>query len=361
MEISPSELAALRNLYNNAKDKLSQSHENQDWKKNTNSNILLVDGYNTFMRCWSAINSMNAHGDHNGGVVGFFRSVGAAIKQFHPSRCIIAFDGIGGSYKRRKIFPEYKEKRKNKVRLNRVYEDQVFQSVEEESCIKQLVRLDHYLKLLPINVLRLDHVEADDTIAYCAVDTFKESNVIIMSSDKDFLQLIDSRVKVWSPTKKVFYGPAEIMRDYGIHPNNFILFRAMDGDKSDCVDGIRGAGIKTVIKCFPFLTEEKTYSLEDVINHAIINRKKYKIYESVIDGQKILERNIALMQLKDSLLTTTAQLSVNDLLETSKIPLMNRTAFVKGLVDDSMLSNFPDHQRWLTECFGSMDSVTRSE
>jgi 5'-3' exonuclease len=361
MELTTEERALLTQVYKQVKPTLEKSHNDQSWQRDTNSDILIVDGYNTFMRCWSAIPSMNDNGDHMGGIVGFFKSVGAAIKMFHPTRCVIAFDGVGGSFKRRKIFPEYKERRKNKIRLNRVYEDQSTWSEEEKNCLLQLAKLDHYLQLLPVNILRLDHVEADDTIAYCAVDTFKKSRIIIMSSDKDFLQLVDDRIKVWSPTKKIFYGPAEILRDYGIHPNNFVLFRAMDGDDSDNIGGINGAGIKTVLKCFPFLAESKIFTLDDIINHAMANKKKYKIYDKVIEGREILKRNISLMQLKDSLLTTTAQLMVNGLLETPKIPRMNRTAFVRRIVEDGMVNNFPDHQSWLTEVFAPLDSVTRSE
>lgn len=361
MNFTPEEILTLKKLYDLSNKKLTDAHQNKLWKADTNSTILIVDGYNTYMRAFMAIPSLNDNGDHNGGIVGFFRSIGHAIKLLHPSRCIIAFDGVGGSYKRRKIFPEYKERRSNKIRLNRVYEDQSTWDAEERGCLAQLVKIDQYLRYLPVNILRLDHVEADDTIAYCATDTFKKSSVIIMSSDKDFLQLVDDRIKVWSPTKKIFYGPAEVLRDYGIHPNNFVLFRMLDGDKSDSIDGIQGAGIKTIIKCFPFLAEDKIYTIDDIMAHSITNRKKYKIYEKIIDSRAILDRNFALMQLKDSLLTTTAQLNVNDMLETSKIPLMNRNALMLLMSQDGMLNNFPDSQAWLAECFGAMDSVVRSE
>lgn len=361
MDLTPEERAALRLLYNQAKPTLEKSHKEHTWQRDTNSDILIIDGYNTFMRAWSAIPAMNSNGEHMGGIIGFFRSIGSAIKMFHPTRCIIAFDGVGGSFKRRKIFPDYKERRKNSVRLNRIYEDQTTWSEEERGCLKQLVRVDYYLKHLPLNVLRLDHVEADDTIAYCAVDTFKNSRVIIMSSDRDFLQLVDERVHVWSPTKKIYYGPAEVLRDYGIHPNNFVLFRAMDGDDSDNIGGIKGAGAKTVLKCFPFLSESKIFTLDDIINYAMANREKYKIYDKVIEGRTILERNITLMQLKDSLLTTTAQLKVNELLETAHIPHMDRNAFVRLIVEDNIINNFPDHQSWLTEVWSSLDSAIRSE
>jgi DNA polymerase-1 len=361
MEFTAEERATLKGIYNQVKDDLTKAHTEARWQRTTNSDVLIVDGMNNFMRAWSAIPSMNDNGDHTGGIVGFFRSVGYAIKLLHPTRCVVAFDGIGGSFKRRKIYPEYKERRKNKIRLNRIYEDQTTWSEEEKNCLMQLARLDHYLQLLPVNILRLDHVEADDTIAYCAMDTFKNSNVTIMSTDKDFLQLVMDRIKVWSPTKKIIYGPAEVMRDFGFHPNNFVLFRAMDGDASDSIDGIKGAGPKTILKCFPFLAEEKIHTLDDIINHAMVDPKKYKIYEKVIEGKAILERNIALMQLKDSLLTTTAQLMVNELLETPQIPHMNRNAFVRLIVEDGMVNNFPDHQNFLTECFGGMDSVVRDD
>ena len=56
-----------------------------------------------------------------------------------------------------------------------------------------------------------------------------------MSSDKDFLQLCTGNVVVYSPTKKRIYGPAEVLDEYKIHPNNFVLYRALDGDDSDNV------------------------------------------------------------------------------------------------------------------------------
>jgi len=356
MELSNEEKKDLYSLFRNVKKKTPDQ-----WKQDTNNNILLVDGTNLFLRGWHANPSMDDNGGHVGGLLASLKSLGYVIKLLYPTRCIVVFDGIGGSFKRRKIFPEYKENRKGKIRLNRVYEEMSDITTEEESCRQQYVRFIQYLRLLPVNIVSIDYNEADDVIAYCAVDTFKKSQVIIMSTDKDFLQLVDDRVKVWSPTKKILYGPGDILREYGIHPTNFVLFRAMDGDDSDCVNGIHGVGIKTTIKCFPFLAEGKIYTLDDIINHAIINRKKYKVCEKIIEGKDILYRNIQLMQLKETLLTTTAQLMVNELLETQNIPKMDRNAFVKLIVEDSMLTNFPDHHTWINECFSALDSVTRSE
>lgn len=355
MQLTAEDKKRLFGILNNSK-----SQEPVNWQRNTNSDILIVDGTNTFLRCWCANPSMGDNGDHNGGVTGFLKSIGYAIKLLNPSRCIVVFDGAGGSFKRRKLFPQYKERRAGKIRLNRTYEEVSDGDEEDKGRTRQYIRLIDYLQRVPINILSVDHVEADDVIAFMAVDTFKESkNVSIMSSDKDFLQLTGGNIRVWSPTKKRIYGPAEVLADYNIHPNNFVMFRAMDGDASDNIDGIPGAGPKTIVKCFPFLTEEKPATLDDIIAHATARKDDMKVYAKVIEGRSILERNIALMQLRDTSLTTIAQLHVTECLETAKIPRLDRSGFVKLMTEDRMVNNLPNYQSWLNEVFSGMDNVTR--
>lgn len=360
MNLTPEERAKLAAILKNRGKQIEEIHQN--WRRTTNSDVLLVDGTNTFIRCWSANPSMDDNGNHTGGVVGFLKSVGYAIKLLAPTRCIVVFDGIGGSFKRRQLFPEYKEKRKGRIRLNRTYEDMGEVTSEEESCRQQYIRLLHYLQVLPINLLSIDHVEADDVIAFLATEYFRASHkVFIMSSDKDFLQLCTGNVNVYSPTKKRIYGAAEVLSEYQIHPNNFVLYRAMDGDDSDNVNGIEGAGPKTIVKHFPWLNEEVVHKVDDVISHAVNLRNKYKVCENIAEGRVIIERNMALMQLKETALTTTAQLHCMDCLETSKIPKLDRGAFFKLVREDLLMNNLPDHVSWVNEVFGPMDSVIRTE
>jgi DNA polymerase-1 len=333
---------------------------NEERKQKTNSNILLIDGTNTFIRCWSVNPSMDENGYHTGGIVGSLKSIGYAIKLLAPTRCIIVFDGVGGSFKRRQLYPDYKKHRKTKIRLNRSYEEMSDVTTEEESCTKQYLRLSQYLQILPVNMLSIDHVEADDVIAYLATDYFKKSDKIyIMSSDKDFLQLCSNNVCVYSPTKKKIYGPAEVLDEYQIHPNNFVLLKALDGDDSDNINGIEGAGPKTIIKHFPWLNEEKQHTVDELISHATDLRNKYKVCENIAVGKTLLDRNVSLMQLKESALTTTAQLHCNECLDTSKIPRLQRGAFMNLVRDDMLSSNLPDHMGWLDKCFNQLDSVIR--
>jgi DNA polymerase-1 len=334
----------------------------EDRRQKTNSCILLVDGTNLFIRGWAATNSMNDNGDLVGGVVASLKSLGYAIKLTCCSRAIIVFDGIGGSLKRRQIFPEYKSGRKGKIRLNREYEELSNSTDEEKNCKKQYIKFVHYLQVLPVNLLSIDYQEADDVLAYLATDYFKDAHkVYIMSSDKDFLQLCTGNINVYSPTKKRIYGEAEVLAEYNIHPNNFVLYRAMDGDNSDNIDGIEGAGPKTIVKQFPWLNEERQHTVDDLIHHAVNLRNKYKVMENVASNKTILDRNVALMQLRDTALTTIAQLHCNDCLKTEKIPRLNRGSFYNLVREDMIDGVLPNHVDWLDQCFGSLDSVIRSE
>ena len=207
-----SEKQRLFSLFENVKGGVGDS----GIQKTTNSDILLVDGLNTFIRSFMAVPSMNDDGMHTGGLAGFLTSIGYAIKLINPTRVIVVFDGSGGSQKRRKIYPDYKKGRKTKIKFNRTYEELSSSELEQKNLQIELMRLVSYLEVLPVTVMAIDNIEADDTIAYLAEDTFKDSNVTIMSTDKDFLQLASERVKIWSPVKKKIFGCKEIVDEYGI-------------------------------------------------------------------------------------------------------------------------------------------------
>jgi 5'-3' exonuclease len=175
---SSSEKKRLFSLFENIKEDVGSGLQ-----KNINSDILLVDGLNTYIRSFMAIPSLNDDGLHTGGIAGFLKSVGFAIKLLSPTRVIIVFDGKGGSQKRRKIYPGYKNGRKTDIKLNRNYEELSSSQIESVNFKKELIRTVNYLDTLPVTVMAIDQIEADDTIAYLARDTFKDSNVTIMSTE----------------------------------------------------------------------------------------------------------------------------------------------------------------------------------
>ena len=220
-----------------------------------NDKVLIIDGLNTFIRVFSVIPTTNDDGIHIGGIVGFLRSIGYVINMIRPTRVIIAFDGKGGSNRRRKIYPEYKQNRKTKYRVNR---SNSFASQDDEkmNMIMQIQRVVEYLDTLPVTVLSYDNIEADDTIGYICRQVLTDSQITIMSTDKDFLQLANGRIKIWSPTKKKMYDEDKVLDEYGISSHNYIWYRVLDGDKSDNISGVRGLGLKTIQKKLPFLSEK---------------------------------------------------------------------------------------------------------
>jgi len=330
-------------------------------EKHLNSDILIVDSMNTFLRAWTTVPTLNENGTHTGGISGFLKSVGYAIKLLNPTRCVMVFDGAGGSLKRRKIYPEYKDHRKSKLRLNRIYEDNSTIDNEKNGIKSQLIRLVGYLQTLPVNMIALDNVEADDSIAYCATQYFKDSNVTIMSADKDFLQLASDKIKIWSPTKKKLYGPLEVLNEYHIHPQNFTIYRALDGDTSDNIPGIKGCGLKTVIKSFPFVSEDRKVELSEIYNYSDANKGKLKVYQTILDSKSEVERNYSLMQLEDTQLQTYAQLKVHEILDRD-MPKLNRIEFSKLITEDGMWNNMSSgmgYHLWLNETFGKLNNYTK--
>jgi len=341
----------LFSLFENIKEGVGDS----GIQKTTNSDILLVDGLNTFIRSFMAMPSMNDDGMHTGGIAGFLKSVGYAIKLINPTRVIIVFDGNGGSQKRRKIYPEYKKGRKTKIKFNRTYEDLSSSELEQKNLRLELMRLVNYLNVLPVTIMAIDNIEADDTIAYLSEETFKDSNITIMSTDKDFLQLASDRVKIWSPVKKKIFGCKEIVDEYGITCNNFIYYRILEGDVSDNITGIDGVGIKRVLQSYPFLGENKQVTLQEIYNYSENYKGKYKIYERVLDNKLLIERNYELMQLKSSSIQSFTQLRIEEIIK-KQVPKIDKMTFSKLITEDKMWNNIPNYMVWLNETWGKLNS-----
>ena len=147
--------------------------------------IIVIDGFNLLIRSFVVMPTMNENGEHNGGLYGSLNSLKAYVKRFKPKKVIMAWDGPGGSKKRQKMYTNYKSGRKIPRRMCRAYD---FLSIDEErkSMYFQLDRCKEYLRYLPVTQLKLDHTEADDIIAWVS-HYYKDEEVIIISTDKDFI------------------------------------------------------------------------------------------------------------------------------------------------------------------------------
>jgi len=313
------------------------------------SDILVVDGTNNFIRCWTVVPTLSDNGDHVGGISGFLSSMGYAIKLLKPTRVIVVFDGKGGSERRKKLYPDYKQHRAPAMRVNRAYEDMSDPKSEQEAMIQQMIKLIDFLRSLPVSVISVDYIEADDAIAYIATQMYPKSNITIMSGDKDFLQLVNDRVVVWSPIKKKVYGVQDIINEYGIHPTNFVYYRALEGDNSDNIPGVKGVGLKTARKVFPMLTESKETSVEELLLRAKDGVNEKKVYANVVENAEILSRNYALMQLKEPNFSPSLQMQINSSAE--RIYDYNKFQFIQKLTAHGMHGSIPNFHVWLGEVF----------
>jgi len=247
----------LLKLLNNLDEQGEQTVESQ--------RILMIDGLNLFFRNFAILNMVNPDGVHVGGLGGFFRSLGALIRQIQPTSVYVVFDGAGSANNRKNLLPEYKSGRN----LQRITNWEVFENLEEEDDAKidQIVRVIQYLKTLPVKTVSIDKVEADDIIAHlCSIlPKQEEDKIFIVSSDKDFIQLINKNVIVYRPMEKEFYTRDTVREKFNMSPSNFIIYKTLMGDNSDKVKGVKGLGEKKLYKLFPEL-KERELSLDDVYN-----------------------------------------------------------------------------------------------
>jgi 5'-3' exonuclease len=348
-------MSQIKKKYLDILNEINKEHtESENFHRN--SKVLIIDGLNTFIRSWSTAPNLNDDGDHIGGIVGTLKSIGYAIRMLNPTRVIIAFDGKGGSKNRQKIYSSYKEDRaKNKIRLNRAYTDMMNPEDEQVSLRRQIVALGEALTALPVSVMMYDGIEADDVIGYIATDLIKEDmNLQIMSSDKDFIQLVRKNVQVYSPTKKKIYSINEVIDEFGIHPHNFINFRMMDGDTSDSIEGVKGLGIKTIIKNFKPLTEERHISIQELADWVEAQPKKSKAHNQFLSNLDICERNRRLMSLSELEFSGQLKLKIVDHWN-EETPKFDRFEFMKIGLKYKILDSFTNVTDWLNSTFTNLN------
>jgi len=230
--------------------------------------LMIIDGLNLFIRNYIRSPIMSTNGQPMGGVIGYLRSLQKLVREIKPDEIIIVWDGPGGSRKKKGMISNYKGGR-NPIRLNRNVQ-MLTEDEEIKNKIWQQIRLTEYLNNFPIMQFMEQDIEADDLIAFVAQHhKYSDWHKIIVSQDKDFIQLCNKSIILFRPIQNEILTWKKVVDDFGIHPNNFALARAMAGDKSDNISGVTGVGLKSVKKYLSFLSEEHSYYFEDIEKHCI--------------------------------------------------------------------------------------------
>jgi len=303
----------------------------QNRKYDTMKRVMIIDALNAYFRAYIVDPSMSTNGQPIGGVKGFLKILQKLVRENKPDMVVVVWDGPGGSAKRRAIVKEYKQGRKP-IRLNR--ESNLTPDEETENKVWQQTRLLEYLNELPIPQFMFPEVEADDVIAYIVQsEKLKGWQKVIVSSDKDFIQLCDDETVLFRPIQKEVLTTKNILETYGIHPCNFAMARAIAGDKSDNLKGIGGAGLPTVKKRLPFLFEDKEYSFQEVMDFCEKAEGKVVFFDRVIENQNLIIRNYKLMQLYDPNLSRQSRQKVDYVFDNLGYEF-NRTEIIKMMNED---------------------------
>ena len=310
---------------------------------------LLIDGLNLFFRNFSAINAVNSNGVHIGGLGGFFRSLGALIRTIQPTQVYMVFDGVGSSNNRKNIIPEYKSNRN----VSRITKHELFDNLEDEddSKVDQIIRIIQYLKTLPVKTVSLPRVEADDIIAYLSstLPTQPEDRVFIVSSDKDYLQLVSDKVIVYRPIEKEYYTTDTVKEKFNVTPHNFLLYKLLMGDNSDGVTGIKGLGSKGLFKRFPEIAT-KNLSFDDLLDIAEAKLKEHIIYARVLHDIPLLEDKYRVMDLSNPMMDDKDKMFIDKFVENPHLNFLPET-FVEMCEEDQIGNLIRNTDYWVRDIF----------
>ena len=295
--------------------------------------VMIVDALNAYFRAFIVNPSISIHGQPIGGLKGFLSILQKLCRDINPDSIVIVWDGPGGSRKRRQQNKNYKEGRKP-IRVNRP--NNLTPEEQRENMVWQQVRLIEYLNELPVIQFRFDEIEADDVISYVSrLPHYEGWQKVIVSNDKDFIQLCDDETVLFRPTQKVVHNKMNIVEQFDIHPRNFAVARAIAGDASDNLVGVPRAGLKSIAKNLNFLREDKDVTLHEVFDFCENTDSKAKFFTNILEHKDIVISNYKLMQLYAPAISLQSQEKVHyalnnfehDYNKTEILRMMNQDGF----------------------------------
>lgn len=201
---------------------------------------LLIDGFNLAYRCFFAIPELTrADGFPTNALHGWVKSIWKLEDQERPDG-VVAFFDLGGSQDRLALLPEYKAQREEMP----------------EALEKQLPFVRSLTKAMGLVGVEQEGVESDDLLASQAVALGRAGHdVLIVSSDKDFAQIVDSRIQIMLPPPSAnpklgwrLLTSAGVLEKFGVPPEQIADYLALVGDASDNIPGLEGVGPKTAAK-----------------------------------------------------------------------------------------------------------------
>ena len=232
-----------------------------------------MDAANCVYRAFFALPPLRApDGFPTNAVLGFTNMLRKVLREEAPDRVAVVFDAPGGTF-RDELYADYKATR----------------DAQPEDLTSQFPVVREIVEAMGLPVLEVPGVEADDVIATLVRRAPPATRVTILSTDKDLMQLVSDRVELLDTMKDRRYGPAEVEARFGVPPPQVLDLRALVGDASDNIPGVRGIGEKGAAQLL-----REWGSLDALLAHAgeLKSRKAREALEAQAD-QARLSRELA--------------------------------------------------------------------
>ena len=240
--------------------------------------ICLIDGSGYIFRAFYGLPPLTSpDGVPVNAVYGFTNMFLKLTTKIYCDYCLVLFDAKRQNF-RNQIFADYKGTRKE----------------TPEDLVPQFPIIREAVDVLNINHLEMEGYEADDLIAtYTQKALDKGLEVVVVSGDKDLMQLIRPNVEFYDPMKDKFFTPEDVKEKFGVYPNKVVDVQALSGDSIDNVPGVAGIGPKTAAQ----LVEEYG-SLEGILEH-VHEIKQEKRRQTLIDNAENARISLQLVTLKN--------------------------------------------------------------
>lgn len=256
------------------------------------SEVYLIDGSAYIYRAYHAITPLNtSHGLPTHAVFGFMNILRRILREKNPVYLAVAYDSRGPVF-RHEMYSAYK--------ANRV--------IMPEDLQVQIPYIKELVGALNICSFEIPGVEADDIIASAARQLSRQGHkVIVVSGDKDLLQLVDERVIVWEPMKDRVMDCQAVRDKYNVGPDQLLDCFSLIGDSSDNIPGVPGIGLKTAEALI-----NQYGTLEGIYAH-LDGMKKSKMQERLVQNREAVFLSRELIRLKEDL-------QLPDALDAYKLP-----------------------------------------
>jgi len=313
-------------------------------KRKKYTNTLLIDGDSLLKTAYHGAKNLYYKETHIGGIFQFLTMLRKCLNEHRYDRVFVFWDGRFSGRLRYDIYKEYKS--------NRDKDFYTKQPPSDPDLFIQKERVIQYCEELFLRQFHDQIIEADDGIAYYCSKIKEDEKIVIVTNDRDMLQLLNERVGVYIINLRKIVTIKNYNENFNHHYSNIKLLKILSGDNSDNIKGIKGISEKTLIKYFPEFTLQ-SLTLEDIFSkiETIQSERKtrLKTLDNIINkvtvgsqGESIFEINDKIIDLKKPLLTESSKQTLDELFDTPIDPEDRSTKnVIKMMLEDGLTMAIP--------------------